>query len=82
MRAAAGAPEIRFHLGDRVSLARETGTVVGVLERGEYARDLEVWRWSRAARGLIVLLDDGRFIHVGEPAVSVRPLSGHARLLQ
>jgi hypothetical protein len=82
MRTATGAREARFHVGDRVSVARGTGTVVGVLERREYARDLEAWRWFPAARGLIVLLDDGHFIHVGEPAVSVRRLSGYARSLQ
>jgi hypothetical protein len=70
-----GGAAARFHVGDRVAVARGTGTVVGVLDRGEYARDLETWRWSSLPTGLIVLLDDGRFVHIGEPDDGVRRLA-------
>jgi hypothetical protein len=63
----------RFIVGDRVELlSGGTGTVVGVIERREYARNLEAWRWSSLAGGLIVLLDDGVFTHVREPDFDVR----------
>ena len=67
-----------FNLGDRVSMsAGATGTVVGIIERDEYARNLEAWRWKSLTRGLIVLLDDGMFAHVREPEVGVRRLGEH-----
>jgi hypothetical protein len=67
-----------FNVGDRVAMsAGATGTVVGIIERQEYARDLEAWRWSSLTRGLIVLLDDGMFAHVREPDRDVRRLGEH-----
>lgn len=67
---------MHFSVGDRVAMtAGRTGTVVGVIERQEYARNLEAWRWSSLTSGLIVLLDDGAFAHVSEPERSVRRLS-------
>lgn len=69
---------MRFNVGDRVAIAAgRTGTVVGVIERQEYARNLEAWRWSSLTRGLVVLLDDGMFAHVGEPDLDVRRLAEH-----
>ncbi len=59
---------IAFHVGDRVTLhSGERGTVVGIIERGEYARDLETWRWASLTEGAIVLLDEGAFTHVHQP---------------
>ena len=67
-----------FNVGDRVSMsAGATGTVVGIIERQEYARNLEAWRWKSLTRGLIVLLDDGMFAHVREPELDVRRLGEH-----
>lgn len=67
----------RFNVGDRVIVRTgRPGTVVGVIDRGEYARNLEAWRWLARAEGLIVLLDDGVFTHVREPEEDVRPLRG------
>jgi hypothetical protein len=69
---------MHFNVGDRVSMsAGATGTVVGIIERQEYARNLEAWRWQSLTRGLIVLLDDGMFAHVREPDVGVRRLGEH-----
>jgi hypothetical protein len=69
---------MHFNVGDRVAIsAGGTGTVVGIIERHEYARNLEAWRWSSLARGLIVLLDDGLFAHVREPDLDVRRLGEH-----
>ena len=66
----------RFSVGDRVALPTgATGTVVGVIDRQEYARDLETWRWSSLTRGLLVLLDDGVFTHVREPEVDVQRMN-------
>lgn len=63
----------RFSVGDRVELlSGGTGTVVAVIERQEFARNLEAWRWSSLTRGLIVLLDDGIFTHVREPELDLR----------
>ena len=57
-----------FQLGDRVTVpSGAQGTVVGILERAEYARDLEAWRWASLTEGVIVLLDEGVFTHVREP---------------
>lgn len=65
----------RFSVGDRVALsAGGTGTVVGVIDRKEYARNLEAWRWSSLAQGLLVLLDDGMFTHIREPDFDVQRL--------
>ena len=62
----------RVTVGDRVTLpSGEAGTVVGVIERQEYARNLEFWRWSSFADGIIVLLDSGTFTHVQEAEVGV-----------
>jgi hypothetical protein len=70
-----------FAVGDRVELlSGDAGTVVGVIERREFARNLEAWRWSSIARGLIVLLDEGVFIHVREPGYDVRPRSDRGPL--
>ena len=67
----------RFNVGDRVIVRTgKRGTVVGVIDRGEYARNLEAWRWLARAEGLIVLLDDGVFTHVREPEENVLPLRG------
>jgi hypothetical protein len=67
-----------FNVGDRVSMsAGATGTVVGIIEREEFARNLEAWRWKSLTRGLIVLLDDGMFAHVREPEIGVRRLGEH-----
>jgi hypothetical protein len=69
---------VNFNVGDRVAIsAGGEGTVVGVIERQEFARNLEAWRWSSLSRGLIVLLDDGMFAHVREPDLDVRRLSEH-----
>lgn len=69
---------MHFDVGDRVTMmAGGTGTVVGIIERNEYARNLEAWRWSSLSRGLIVLLDDGMFAHVREPDLDVRRLGQH-----
>jgi hypothetical protein len=66
---------MHFNVGDRVSIsAGATGTVVGIIEREEFARNLEAWRWKSLTRGLIVLLDDAMFAHVREPEVGVRRL--------
>jgi len=45
--------------------------VVGVIERREFARNLEAWRWTSLSGGLIILQDDGVFTHVREPAYDV-----------
>ena len=67
-----------FSVGDRVALsAGGQGTVVGVIDRHEYARNLEAWRWSSLTQGLIVLLDDGVFTHVREPEIDLRRLEPH-----
>ncbi len=64
---------MRFSVGDRVALPTGArGTVVGVIDRQEYARNLEAWRWSSLTRGLLVLLDDGVFTHVREPDIDVQ----------
>ena len=69
---------MRISVGDRVALATgATGTVVGVIDRREFARNLEAWRWSSLTRGLIVLLDDGVFTHVGELEIDVQRLGQH-----
>ena len=69
---------MRISVGDRVALLTgATGTVVGVIERQEFARNLEAWRWSSFPRGLIVLLDDGVFTHVAEPDVDAQLLGQH-----
>jgi len=66
---------MRFSVGDRVALATGgEGTVVGVFDRQEYARNLEAWRWSSLTHGLLVLLDDGVFTHICEPEFDVRRL--------
>lgn len=63
----------RYHVGDRLKLfSGDSGTVVGVIERQEYARNLEAWRWSALSQGLVVLLDDGAFSHIREPDFDVR----------
>jgi preprotein translocase subunit YajC len=63
----------QFTVGDRVTLSGgATGTVVGVIERREFAKNLEVWRWASLAKGLIVLQDDGVFTHVRAPLFDVR----------
>ena len=62
-----------FQVGDRVTLrSGARGTVVGIMERGEYARDLDIWRWASSAEGVIVLLDAGVFAHVREPQLALR----------
>ena len=62
-----------FQVGDRVTLTSGAqGTVVGIIERGEYARDLEVWRWTSLTEGVIVLLDEGVFAHVRQPQFELR----------
>ena len=62
-----------FQVGDRVTLTSGAqGTVVGIIERGEYARDLEVWRWTSLTEGVIVLLDEGVFAHVRKPQFELR----------
>ena len=62
-----------FQVGDRVTLPSGTrGTVVGIMERGEYARDLEIWRWASSVEGVIVLLDAGVFAHVRKPQLDMR----------
>ena len=62
-----------FSVGDRVELSSGgTGTVVGVIDRREFAQNLEAWRWSSTTHGLIVLLDDGVFTHVREPELDLR----------
>ena len=56
---------IRFNVGDRVEISSGgIGTVVGVIDRHEFARNLESWRWASLTEGLLVLLDDGAFAHV------------------
>jgi hypothetical protein len=66
---------MRFSVGDRVALSTGgQGTVVGILDRQEYARDLEAWRWSSLTQGLVVLLDDGVFTHIREPERDVQRL--------
>jgi hypothetical protein len=66
----------RFSVGDRVELsAGEIGTVVAIIDRKEYARNLEAWRWSSSADGLLVLLDDGVFAHIRDPESDVRWLA-------
>jgi preprotein translocase subunit YajC len=66
---------MRINVGDRVTLSSgATGTVVGVIDRQEFARNLEAWRWSSFTRGLIVLLDDGVFTHVGESDIDAQLL--------
>ncbi|HUO71939.1 MAG TPA: hypothetical protein VMU39_14290 [Solirubrobacteraceae bacterium] len=61
-----------FSVGDRVTLTSGAhGTVVGVIERREFARNLEAWRWTSLSGGLIILQDDGVFTHVREPAYDV-----------
>ena len=68
----------RFNVGDRVAMsAGGTGTVVAIIERQEYARNLEAWRWSSLTRGLVVLRDDGMFAHVREPDFDVWRLNEH-----
>lgn len=63
-----------YRVGDRLQLVSgETGIVVGVIERQEYARNLEAWRWASLTRGLILLLDGGAFTHIREPDFDVRP---------
>jgi hypothetical protein len=62
-----------YSVGDRVEMqSGGVGTIVGVIERQEYARNLETWRWSSLAQGLIVLLDDGVFAHIREPDLELR----------
>ncbi len=69
---------MRYSIGDRVELSTGAkGTVVGVIDRQEYARNLEAWRWSSLTQGLLVLLDDGVFTHVREPETAVQRLEGH-----
>ena len=70
---------IAFHVGDRVVLSSgEPGTIVGIIERAEYARDLETWRWASLSEGAIVLLDGGAFTHVHQPHLKLRrsPVEG------
>ena len=63
-----------FHLGGRVILTSGArATIVGIIERGEYARDFEVWRWISLTEGLIVLLDEGTFVHVRKPQFELNP---------
>jgi len=65
----------QFSVGDRVALATGgTGTVVANIDRKEYARNLEAWRWSSLPGGLVVLLDDGMFIPIREPEADIRRL--------
>jgi hypothetical protein len=62
-----------YRLGDRVALpSGARGTLVGILERGEYARDLDAWRWASLTDGVIVLLDEGVFTHVRDPQRDLR----------
>ena len=59
----------RYTLGERiVLLAGETGTIVGIIDRHEYAHGLETWKWQALATGLIVLLDSGAFTHLPSPS--------------
>ena len=65
-----------FRVGDRAILpSGARGTVVGIIERGEYARELEVWRWASLTEGVIVLLDEGVFAHVPRPQFDLRRTS-------
>ena len=69
-----------FNVGHRVATSDGmTGTVVGVIERHEYARNLEAWRWQSLTGGLIVLSDDGVFAHVREADVVLRRLGEQQR---
>lgn len=69
---------MRFSVGDRVATSTGgKGTVVGVIDNQEYARNLEAWRWSSLTQGLIVLLDDGVFIHIRKPEIDLQRLGEH-----
>ena len=62
-----------YQVGDRVTVrSGARGRVVGIIERGEYARNLEVWRWTSLTEGVIVLLDEGVFAHVRKPQFELR----------
>lgn len=66
-----------FQIGDRVTLAwGGEGTVVGVIERDEYARDVEASRWAGQSEGIIVRMPDEFYIHVRTPETVVTAWSG------
>ena len=66
-----------FQIGDRVTLRQDRrGTVVGVIERGEFAADVDASRWRDHYEGLIVRMSDGLHIHVQSPETMVTAWSG------
>jgi hypothetical protein len=52
-----------LHLGDRVNADGMTGTVVCVIESGEYSDEFSEEQWSYLERGFMFRSDDGILIH-------------------
>jgi len=51
------------HAGDPVRLVDgRSGTVVSVIERGEYAAGLDTWRWAHERAGLVIPLGGWKFV--------------------
>lgn len=52
-----------LHIGDRLIADGMTGTVVCVIDRGEYSSDYPESAWSYLERGFMFMADDGVLIH-------------------
>jgi len=63
-----GSRRSNLNVGDRVWLPRVGhGTVVGLIERGEYAAGLKPDGWNSLRKGVLVQLADGMLCHIREP---------------
>lgn len=62
-------------VGDRVELPQGgSGTVVGVIERGEYGAGLSRGAWNQLSQGVLVKPDCGPIVHFREPLIQLKRL--------
>jgi hypothetical protein len=52
-----------FKVGDLVRWHRGEGTVVGIIERGEFSESESAHRWRALQKGVLVRSDDGDMHH-------------------
>jgi hypothetical protein len=67
-----------LHLGDRIEAGGMIGTVVCVIEPGEYSAEFSEKHWSYLARGFMFRSDEGVLIHFDHADESTSLLSRRA----
>jgi hypothetical protein len=62
-----------LHIGDRVAEGGLTGTVVAIIDRGEFSPEYPAADWAYLGTGVLVLTREGGLVHYPDMTQQLQP---------